>query len=265
MESAPKPKKFFKSRNADVSDAKQSAINDDNIHSDPDYEHPPTKKVKSSNESLEKPIRTSVRKFFSSKNNLEKTVLSSNVNNSKANDNKPPIVLRIFRGKSQLLSDTEESDNTPTLSSTSNTTSPRALRDLSQPQVSSKRKNCFFFNFHIETIFQVQRSANCRITRSARRSMQQDSPTTVDSVGEFSIFMSPKDDIELSPKYIPAEKYEAERKALYDNLLNSNAPTENESQIEEIETLTEEKSQSKDENNFNFASIDNDTSGKSQI
>lgn len=44
------------------------------------------------------------KKFFSSKNNncgvgTEKTVLGSNVNNVKKGETKPPIVLRICRGK----------------------------------------------------------------------------------------------------------------------------------------------------------------------
>lgn len=240
VESAPKPKKFFKSRNADQPESKQSVIND-NRHSDPDYEHPPIKKLKSVNDSIEKPVKTSVRKFFSSKHNSDKTVLSSNVNNSKANnDSKPPIVLRIFRGKSQLLSDTEESESTPMPSSTSNATSPRALRDLPQPQ--------------------VQRSPNCRITRSARRSMQQDSPTAVDTAGEFSLFMSPKNDLELSPQYIPAEKYEAERKALYDNLLNSSIPVIKESESQGDEFTRKQHSEDKNEDIVENASMETEDS-----
>ncbi|XP_044757643.1 protein wings apart-like [Coccinella septempunctata] len=237
VESAPKPKKFFKSRNADTSDAKQPVSR----HSDPDYEHPPLKKLKPTNEHTEKPTKTSVRKFFSSKHNSDKTVLSSNVNNSKANnDSKPPIVLRIFRGKSQLLSDTEESETTSIPSSTSNATSPRALRDLSQPQ--------------------VQRSPNCRITRSARRSMQQDSPNTADTPGEFSLFMSPKDDVELSPKYIPAEKYEAERRALYDNLLNSSVPVSKENESLNDEIPEELQSHSNNAESMENASLENENS-----
>ncbi|KAL3278190.1 hypothetical protein HHI36_013529 [Cryptolaemus montrouzieri] len=201
LDIVPKPKKFFKSRNADPPDIHQSPN-----ESKRSEQTNATKRLKTSTDSTEKPTKTSNRKFFSSKHNSEKTVLSSNVNIPKSNsDGKPPIVLRIFRGKSQLVSDTEETESTPTPSSTSsNATSPRALRDLPQPQ--------------------VQRSPNCRITRSARRSMQQDSPATADTAGEFSLFMSPKNDLESSPQYIPAEKYEAERRAMYDNLLKPSPP-----------------------------------------
>lgn len=61
--------------------------------------------------------------------------------------------------------------------------------------------------------------------------MQQDpnsSPATADTPGEFSLFSSPKKDIDLSPQYIPAEKYELERKAMYDNLLGSSSPKSDE-------------------------------------
>lgn len=57
--------------------------------------------------------------------------------------------------------------------------------------------------------------------------MQQDpssSPATADTPGEFSLFTSPKAESDLSPQYIPAEKYELERKAMYDNLLRPNSP-----------------------------------------
>ncbi|RZC32744.1 wings apart-like [Asbolus verrucosus] len=202
-DSTPKPKKFFKSRNTDPPDLSSSY----KTGSDMTYGSV-TKKLKLVNEPSEKTAKSVPRKFFSSKSNSpEKTVLSSNVNNSKRNETKPPIVLRICRGKSQLVNDSDESESTPTPSSTpstSNATSPRALRDT------------------------AQRSPNCRITRSARRSMQQDpssSPATADTPGEFSLFTSPKQDIDLSPQYIPAEKYEMERKAMYDNLLKPNSPT----------------------------------------
>lgn len=203
-ESIPKPKKFFKSRNTDPPDLSSSY----KATADMTYGNV-TKKIKIVSEPSEKtPGKGVGRKFFSSKGNSpEKTVLSSNVNNSKRNETKPPIVLRICRGKSQLVSDSDESESTPTPSSTpstSNTTSPRALRDT------------------------AQRSPNCRITRSARRSMQQDpssSPATADTPTEFSLFTSPKQDIDLSPQYIPAEKYELERKAMYDNLLKPNSPS----------------------------------------
>ncbi|KAJ3627172.1 hypothetical protein MTP99_014571 [Tenebrio molitor] len=201
-DNTPKPKKFFKSRNTDPPDLSTSY----KTTADMTYGNA-TKKLKIVNEPVEKTTKSVPRKFFSSKSNSpEKTVLSSNVNNSKRNETKPPIVLRICRGKSQLVNDSDESESTPTPSSTpstSNATSPRALRDT------------------------AQRSPNCRITRSARRSMQQDpssSPATADTPGEFSLFTSPKQDMDLSPQYIPAEKYEMERKAMYDNLLKPNSP-----------------------------------------
>ncbi|XP_064212181.1 protein wings apart-like isoform X2 [Tribolium castaneum] len=200
-ESVPKPKKFFKSRNTEPPDLSSS------YKADMTYGNV-TKKLKLVNEPTEK-SKSVGRKFFSSKSNSpEKTVLSSNVNNSKRNETKPPIVLRICKGKSQLVNDSDESESTPTPSSTpstSNATSPRALRDT------------------------AQRSPNCRITRSARRSMQQDpssSPATADTPTEFSLFTSPKQDIDLSPQYIPAERYEMERKAMYDNLLKPNSPSQ---------------------------------------
>lgn len=197
-ETAPKPKKFFKSRNTDTPDQKPSPV-----ASPPDPFESRSKRAKS--ESSEKPTKSSGRKFFSSKSNNppsnEKTVLSSNVNISKSSESKPPIVLRIFRGKSQLLSDSEQESapTTPVTPVSNNATSPRALRDIPQ----------------------VPRSSNCRITRSARRSMQQDDPS---DGGEVSLFTSPRDD-DLSPQYIPAEKYEMERQALYENILNSTVST----------------------------------------
>lgn len=200
---APKPKKFFKSRNTEPPDLNDTI--DVYKPSSPPYS--PPKRSKITYEPSDRTTRAhSPRKFFSSKStpSTEKTVLSSNVN--KCNDApKPPIVLRICRGKSQLLNDSDESESTPTPSSTPSTstvTSPRAPRDSSRP-------------------------ANCRITRSARRSMQQDpssSPATADTPGEFSLFTSPKAENDLSPQYIPAEKYELERKAMYDNLLRPNSP-----------------------------------------
>lgn len=56
--------------------------------------------------------------------------------------------------------------------STSASTSPRALRETSNSQATN-------------------RPSNCRITRSARRSMQQDpstSPVTADAPAEFAVF-----------------------------------------------------------------------------
>ncbi|XP_060527171.1 protein wings apart-like isoform X2 [Cylas formicarius] len=180
---APKPKKFFKSRNSEPPDLSSTP----SAYSPPPYH---SKKARTAYEPGSE-RQTSPRKFFSSKNNL-KTVNEPP---------KPPIVLRICHGKSQLLNDSDESESTLTPSTS---TSPRALRESSS------------------------RPTNCRITRSARRSMQQDpsgSPATADTPAELSMF-SDKNDSDLSPQYIPAEKYEQERRALYDNLLRPNSPEE---------------------------------------
>ncbi|XP_017775345.1 PREDICTED: protein wings apart-like [Nicrophorus vespilloides] len=191
--SVPKPKKFFKSRNSDNPEPQQTY----NERSDVSYGNP-SKKAR-----VEKSPKSTSKRFFGSKSPNEKAVLTAN--NKRAE--KPPIVLRIYRGKSQLVSDSDESESTPTPSSTpvpstSTVTSPRALRDSSQKSPS-----------------------HGRITRSTRRSMQQDpssSPATADTaIDSFSLFTSPRNDTDLSPQYIPAEKYEVERKAMYDNLLGN--------------------------------------------
>lgn len=218
-DAVPKPKKFFKSRNTEPPD-----LNTSSYSKSPPYS--PPKKSRLTYEPSDRTTRSSSpRKFFSSKTSTTsetKTVLSSNVNKTSSESSKPPIVLRICRGKSQLLNDSDESESTPTPSSTPSTstvTSPRALRETSRP-------------------------ANCRITRSARRSMQQDpssSPATADTPGEFSLFMSPKAEDDLSPVYIPAEKYELERKAMYDNLLKPNSPKNEEPEVTENDISTVEE------------------------
>ncbi|CAG9861158.1 unnamed protein product [Phyllotreta striolata] len=234
-EAAPKPKKFFKSRNNEPPDLAPT-------YSKSSSNYPPSKKSKFAAETSDRTTRaSSPRKFFSSKSSsstTEKTVLSSNVNKSKTNEpTKPPIVLRICRGKSQLLNDSDESESTPTPSSTpstSNATSPRSLRDTTRP-------------------------SNCRITRSARRSMQQDpssSPAMADTPSEFSLFTSPKNDnSDLSPQYIPAEKYELERKAMYDNLLRPNSPKE--AQSNELVNFDDCANKSTDETIESTEDIDN--------
>ncbi|ENN72682.1 hypothetical protein YQE_10779, partial [Dendroctonus ponderosae] len=186
---APKPKKFFKSRDA----------NEDSSNTTPSYSssasyEPPTKKARSSS-----------REYSD----------------------------RICRGKSQLVSDTDDSDKatTPNTTPKSASTSPRALRETSNSQTSP-------------------RPSNCRITRSARRSMQMDpssSPVSSDTASEFTMFIgsrkgvkflspidvsiliwfsypveSPKS--EMSPQYVPAEKFEEERRALYASLLKPDSP-----------------------------------------
>ncbi|KAF5289501.1 hypothetical protein FQA39_LY15056 [Lamprigera yunnana] len=200
----PKPKKFFKSRNTDQTDSQPVAYSGRKDSG---------KKGKNIIITTDKNKKPNVRKFFTSKgNSAVKTVLSSNINNNaKRDESKPPIVLRICRGKSQLLSDSDESESTPTPSSTPSTsaiTSPHSSKDSTQ-----------------------RLPGNIRITRSARRSMQSDpnsSPATADTPGDTftALFTSPKKDLDLSPQYIPAEKYELERKALYDSLLRPNSPKE---------------------------------------
>ncbi|XP_049821010.1 protein wings apart-like isoform X3 [Aethina tumida] len=203
VDNTPKPKKFFKSRNTEPPDLEAA---------------PPTGGRASKRAKItydEKPTRGSPRKFFSHKANSppdKSTVLTQNVNTSKQKQEvKPPIVLRICRGpslagKSQLLNDSDESESTPTPSSTPSTSTSPGRRASSE----------------------TPRPANCRITRSARRSMQQDpssSPATADTPSEFpSLFMSPEQDSDLSPQYIPAEKYELERKAMYETLLGGPVP-----------------------------------------
>lgn len=222
----PKPKKFFKSRNSDQSD------NPPTIHTGKADSYGSNKRVKNSSPEKQTSSKVSTsRKFFTSKNSsTEKTVLSSNVNNNvKRDESKPPIVLRICRGKSQLLSDSDESESTPTPSSTPSTsaiTSPRATKDTSITTTASTTPQ--------------RKPGNIRITRSARRSMQQDpgsSPATADTPGEtFSaLFTSPKKDVDLCPEYIPAEEYELERKALYDSLLKPNSPKESATSTENID------------------------------
>lgn len=145
------------------------------------------------------------------------------------------------------MSDSEESESTPTPSSTPSTsTSPRALRD------------------HPKSPGPV------RITRSTRRSMQQDpscSPATADTPGEFSLFSSPKKDPDLSPQYIPAEQYELERKAMYDNLLGSGSSPKrdevstNSAEEDKVEDPVEDKKGDeeepiKEELLFNYEPID---------
>lgn len=93
----PKPKKFFKSRDPpEAPPAVYSPQPDQNYGS-------ANKRQKNSYGSPEKDVKSSApKKFFSSKNNCsaEKTVLSSNANNAaKRAETKPPIVLRICRGK----------------------------------------------------------------------------------------------------------------------------------------------------------------------
>ncbi|KAK4881055.1 hypothetical protein RN001_004374 [Aquatica leii] len=207
----PKPKKFFKSRNSDQPDS-QPVV----------YSGKKDSIKKSKSVVVDKTKKTNTRKFFTSKSTpAEKTVLTTNVNNNaKRDDSKPPIVLRICRGKSQLLSDSDESESTPTPSSTPSTsaiTSPHASKDTPQ-----------------------RSPGNIRITRSARRSMQSDpnsSPATADTPGDTftALFTSPKKDLDLSPQYIPAEKYELERKAMYDSLLRPNSPKESAAFTEDIE------------------------------
>uniref|UniRef100_A0AAR5Q3I4 WAPL domain-containing protein n=1 Tax=Dendroctonus ponderosae TaxID=77166 RepID=A0AAR5Q3I4_DENPD len=216
---APKPKKFFKSRDA----------NEDSSNTTPSYSssasyEPPTKKARSSSREYsdrQTKSSSSPKKFYASKNAQEKVLPSKRpIKRRRSSDksdisetSKPPIVLRICRGKSQLVSDTDDSDKatTPNTTPKSASTSPRALRETSNSQTSP-------------------RPSNCRITRSARRSMQMDpssSPVSSDTASEFTMFIgsrkeSPKS--EMSPQYVPAEKFEEERRALYASLLKPDSP-----------------------------------------
>lgn len=99
----PKPKKFFKSRDPpETPPATYSSAKSDQNYGGA------SKKQRNNSYSSSSPEREVVKtapgtkKFFSSKNNCattEKTVLGSNVNNVKRAETKPPIVLRICRGK----------------------------------------------------------------------------------------------------------------------------------------------------------------------
>ncbi|CAG9766779.1 unnamed protein product [Ceutorhynchus assimilis] len=248
-ESAPKPKKFFKSR-----DTSQDA------NTTPAYQSPPTKYGASSKrdrsasyEPIEKPTKgRPQRKFFSSKKPKEKRLPEKQLSmgsppakrrNSERSDSsessKPPIVLRICRGKSQLVNDTDETEKTVTPSPRSVTpvsASPHTLCETSNPQTTPPRPS------------------NCRITRSARRSMQMDpdsSPATADTPGEFTLFgASSKKDIpetDLSPQYVPAEKFEEQRRALYASLLKPDSPKLQSEEESEDELSKEENCEPKDE------------------
>lgn len=225
----PRPKKFFKSRNSsDSSDAPSSGsyIHDQRNSgaATADYvvkasQSGSNKRAKHSYDAS--PMKHTRKRFFSSKNKPEKTVLSSS--NSQTGQTKPPIVLRICRGKSQLVSDSEDSESTPTPSSTPST-SFGASGQFSPPLVSVPVTTP-------PTAAVVQIAPNARITRATRRSMQQDlsyvgSPTSGDTVEQSlsALFSSPRQD-DSEPQYIPAEKYELERKAMYANLLGTSPPT----------------------------------------
>ncbi|XP_030760465.1 protein wings apart-like isoform X2 [Sitophilus oryzae] len=243
-DATPKPKKFFKSRNPDSQE----------VNTTPTYQSTAsygsnTRKSRANHDG-DKHTKgnSSPKKFFSSKNAHEKVTVPPNTSSKRRNSDRSdtsespraPIVLRICRGKSQLLNDTDESESTVTPSSTpstSATTSPRALRESSNSQTDNK-------------------PPTRRITRSARRSMQMDpssSPVTADTPSEFSLFTNPKEETlenDLSPQYIPAEKYELERKAMYDSLLRPDSP-----KAEEKPVLPEPE-----ENHANEAKDDVDSS-----
>lgn len=162
-----------------------------------DYPYPSSKKLKACygsavHSKVTSPRASATKKFFPSKRTPSPTPLPT-----KRDDGKPPIVLRICRGKSRLLSDSDESESTLTPSTvvcSSTITSPSA-RD-SQPS-----------------------PGHSRVTRSTSKSLQDSglSPATAETPAEtFSAL--------LSPEYIPPEKFELERKAMYDNLLGPSSP-----------------------------------------
>ena len=227
-----KPKKFFKSRNAESSAADQHPLDATTCEITATYGGP-NKRHKLSTDN--KSPRTNPKRFFSS-TTMTTTTTTTPASSSKMAvcdvDVKPPIVLRICRGKSQLVNDSDESESTPTPSSTPSTstvTSPRAASRENHSQKSPGGGGTV---------------GPMRMTRSTRRSMQQDtsggSPATGDTATDtFSaLFTSPKKDFDLSPQYIPAEKYELERKALYDNLLGVSTVSENDNEI--VETQVEQ-------------------------
>ncbi|XP_018328573.1 wings apart-like protein homolog isoform X2 [Agrilus planipennis] len=208
--SVPKPKKFFKSRDSGSQESTPAIYNETTKPYGSTTKRPKLSTSSDSEPSNKSPPIEPSRKFFVSKTGNSKdskTVLTSNsLNNVKRDDTKPPIVLRICRGKSQLLSDSEESETTVTPTSTPSTSAVTSPRSTSQKSPGS-----------------------IRVTRSTRRSMQQDpssSPATADTPADTfgSLIFSPKKDIDLSPQYIPAEKYEQERKAMYASLLGTTEP-----------------------------------------
>lgn len=157
-----KPKKFFKSRNAEPEEQEPK------LCSEKDYTYQTNKKLKSTYGAVNKATSPRTKKFFSSKRTPS----------PKRDETKPPIVLRICRGKSRLLSDSDESESTLTPTATTN-----------EPK------------------------AHSRVTRSTSRLQETGlSPATAETPADtFSAL--------LSPEYIPPEKFELERKAMYDNLL----------------------------------------------
>lgn len=197
----PKPKKFFKSRNSDSESSNASGPTATTTKgSYKDTYAPSTPSAK----------RQKVDRAPAKRRNAPKAVASQKGAAAAAaattaacldKDSKQKIVLRIVHGKSEIVNESDQSESTVTPSSTPSTstlTSPRAQRSPS----------------------------HARVTRSTRRSLQQDhpssSPATADTANEsFSLFTSPKKDADLSPQYIPAEKYEMERKAMYANLLGT--------------------------------------------
>ncbi|XP_066246092.1 protein wings apart-like isoform X2 [Euwallacea similis] len=218
-ESAPKPKKFFKSR-----DISQDANSASSYQATSSFGST-SKRSCATYDSNDRQTRgsSSPKKFFSSKNAHEKMLTlnqQAKRRNSDRSDtsetSKPPIVLRICKGKSQLINDDdpEKTDTPSNAASTSPMRSPRALRENSnsQPQTTPPRPS------------------NCRITRSARRSMQMDpstSPATAEAPSELTVFPAAKKDgtqSDLSPQYVPAEKFEEERRALYASLLKPDSP-----------------------------------------
>lgn len=196
-----KPKKFFKSRNVEP----EEAIGDPKLCSDKvDYTYPANKKLKSSYGSSKatSPRSSASKKFFPSKRTPSPTPPA------KRDDGKPPIVLRICRGKSRLLSDSDESESTLTPSTTvpsSTATSPSARETHQSP-------------------------GHTRVTRSTSKSLQDSglSPATAETPSDaFSAL--------LSPEYIPPEKFELERKAMYANLLGPSSPSRDNAPLTEAD------------------------------
>lgn len=187
-----KPKKFFKSRNVEpLEEVLDSKLCSDKV----DYTYPANKKLKSSyggsvHSKATSPRSSASKKFFPSKRTPSPP--------PKREDNKPPIVLRICRGKSRLLSDSDESESTvtPSPAVTSSTITSPSSRDTHPSP------------------------GHTRVTRSTSKSLQDSgfSPATAETPSDAFAAL-------LSPEYIPPEKFELERKAMYANLLGPSSPS----------------------------------------
>lgn len=141
QEGPPKPKKFFKSRNAEVSDETVVSPPNSGTKSDPSPKSPksPIKKSKED-------VGTTSKKVYGSKT-------SPKSDQSSSDEYKPPIVLRIFKGTSCIVADGEKGPSPVT-----SPTSPKTRFSPSKLEKTVVTK-------------QEKPSANTRSTR--RRSFQE--------------------------------------------------------------------------------------------